>query len=104
MLYANEWQFRFVLPQGRRGDNYDLQIRYNNQLVCADVKCKIDSPVPDPNTITNTLKSSRTQLPDHKPGVFFIKIPQRWMEHRGWQKATVQGATDFMKAPDALCL
>jgi hypothetical protein len=37
MLYANDWKFRFVAPQGKRGDNYDLQIRYFNQTVCADV-------------------------------------------------------------------
>ena len=95
MLYANDWSFRFIVPQGKRGDNYDLQIRCHNQTVCADVKCKINSLVPDSNTITNTLKDSRTQLPADKAGVFFVKIPQEWMKHAGWEKATVQGAKDF---------
>lgn len=97
MLYANDWPFKFVVPQGKRGDNYDLQIHYNNLWVCADVKCKIESPIPDSKTITNTLKHSRTQLPADKAGVFFIKIPQRWMEHRGWEKVTINGAIDFFK-------
>jgi len=95
MLYANDWQFRFVSPKGGRGDNYDLQIRYWNRTVCADVKCKIDSQIPDSNSITRTLTRSRTQLPADKPGLFFVKIPQQWMEHSGWERITVQGALDF---------
>ena len=27
MLYVNDWPFRFVAPQGNRGDNFDLQIQ-----------------------------------------------------------------------------
>jgi hypothetical protein len=97
MLYANEWPFCFVVPQGRRGENYDLRIRYNNQWVCGDVKCKIESAIPDSKTITNTLKNSRTQLPSDKPGAFFVKIPQQWMGHKGWEAATVKGAIDFFE-------
>ena len=95
MLYANDWTFRFVSPSGGRGDDYDLQIRYWNQAVCGDVKCKIESPIPDSNSITRTLTRSRDQLPADKPGVFFVKFPQSWMEHPDWQRTTVQGALDF---------
>jgi hypothetical protein len=97
MLYANDWPFRFVVPQGKRGDNYDLEIRYHGQVVCADVKCTIASQAPDSKTITNTLAQSRTQLPDTRPGVFFVKIPQRWMEYPGWQSTAVKGAIDFFE-------
>jgi len=97
MLYANDWPFRFVVPQGKRGDNYDLQINYYNQFVCGDVKCKVEATVPDSRTITNTLKSSRTQLPENKPGIFFVKIPQQWMEHVGWEAETINGAIDFFE-------
>jgi hypothetical protein len=41
MLYANDWQFRFIVPRGGRGDNYDLQIMYCYQFVCGDAKCMI---------------------------------------------------------------
>jgi hypothetical protein len=40
MLYCNDWDFRFMPDTGVRGTNYDLQIRYFNQAVCADVKCR----------------------------------------------------------------
>lgn len=95
MLFANGWPFSFVVPRGKRGDNYDLRISYKNMTVCADVKCKIESQVPDSKSITNTLKHSRTQLPADKAGVFFVKIPQTWMIHKGWEKVSVQGAADF---------
>jgi hypothetical protein len=95
MLYANDWQFKFVAPRGKRGDNYDFKIRYLNQTVCGDAKCKIKSVVPDSNTVMRTLQSSRNQLPADKPGVFFVKFPQQWMEHSDWQRITVDGAKAF---------
>jgi hypothetical protein len=97
MLYANDWQFRFVAPRGKRGDNYDFEIRYWNQTVCGDTKCKIKSPTPDAKTVINTLKASRNQLPPDKPGVFFVKFPQQWMGHQGWERITVDGAIEFFK-------
>jgi hypothetical protein len=95
MLFINRWAFRFVTPQGKRGNDYDLEIISHNQLRCGDTKCKLESTELSSATITNTLKNSRTQLPPDGPGVFFVKIPQKWMEHPDWQKITGQGAIDF---------
>jgi len=63
--------------------------------VCADAKCKVDLDMPDSKSITNTLGRSRSQLPKNSPGVFFVKLPQQWMEQEGWQRTSVQGALDF---------
>ncbi len=95
MLYINQWAFRFVKPQGKRGHDYDLEIICQNQLRCGDTKCKLESTEVSSATITNTLKNSRDQLPPDGPGVFFVKIPQNWMQHPDWQKITGQGALDF---------
>jgi hypothetical protein len=95
MLYINRWPFRFVKPQGIKGGaNYDLEIFCNNHTVCADTKCKIESTKLSSGTITSTLTNARTQLPPDGPGIFFVKIPQKWMAQKGWQKITVQGVLD----------
>ncbi len=68
MLYINRWPFRFVKPQGKRGNDYDLEIICHNQVRCGDTKCKIESTELSSETITATLKNSRTQLPPEGPG------------------------------------
>jgi hypothetical protein len=93
MIFANDWPFKFIVPIP--GRSYDYEIQYGGFTVCADTKCKIDSLVPDSDSIKNTLHRSRGQLPKDNPGIFFVKLPQEWMNHQGWQGASVQGARDF---------
>jgi len=95
MLYINQWPFRFVKPQGKRGNDYDLEIEFYEQKRCGDAKCKVESTDISSETVTQTLKNSRTQLPPDGPGVFFMKIPQKWMGNPEWQRITVEGALDF---------
>ena len=95
MLYVNQWPFRFVKPQGNRGNDYDLEIICHNQLRCGDAKCKIESTAISSDTITSTLKNARTQLPPDGAGVFFIKFPQQWMFSPDWERIAGRGAANF---------
>jgi hypothetical protein len=58
MLYINRWPFRFIKPQGKRGNDYDLEIICHNQARCGDAKCKLESTELSSDTITTTLKNS----------------------------------------------
>ena len=41
MLYLNKVPFRFVVPQGTTGSDYDIEVEYPNGVVAAaDAKCK----------------------------------------------------------------
>jgi hypothetical protein len=93
MIFVNDWPFEFIVPSQNR--TYDFEIQYGEWTVCADAKCKVDLSEPSSNSITNTLKRSRSQLPKDGPGVFFVKFPQQWMQHAGWERITVQGVLDF---------
>jgi hypothetical protein len=93
MIYVNDWAFKFIEPSP--GHTYDYLIDYGSLKVAADAKCKIQSLIPDAKSITRTLSGSRKQLPADGPGIFFMKLPQQWMDHPGWQKITVTGAQDF---------
>jgi hypothetical protein len=95
MLYINQWEFRFVIPKGKKGSDYDFEIIYHGQAVAADAKCKVEATELSSKTITTTLCDSRSQLPRDDPGIFFIKIPQHWMSQPDWQRTTIQGALDF---------
>jgi len=95
MLYINDWQFRFVEPIGEKGKDYDFEINYFNNRVCADAKCKIEATALSANTVTKTLSANRTQLPKDRPSVFFVKIPPSWIETSEGQKTTIQGVEAF---------
>lgn len=77
---ASRVQYREVQPYSRA-----TQFRRFKLTFCITTSEKI----------TTTLKNSRTQLPPDGPGVFFIKIPQKWTECPDWEKQTAQGALDF---------
>jgi len=73
--------FSFVKPSGVKGADYDFEIRHlNGCVVCADVKCRLEGTVINPKTIRNSLDDARKRnLPGHKPGMIFVKVPQTWL-------------------------
>ncbi|EHL24817.1 hypothetical protein KYG_00847 [Acidovorax sp. NO-1] len=79
MLALAGTKFNYVTPSGLRGSSYDLEIATPAGVVCADVKCKVESNLtPSGGAIVTTLKGARTQLPDDQMGAFFLKFPQSW--------------------------
>jgi hypothetical protein len=95
MLYVNGWDFRFIKPKGKRGDNYDFEVKHGGLVLCCETKCKISTTEIGSRTITTVLNAGRDQLPADKPGVFFIKLPQKWLDHPGIEAVTTKGVLDF---------
>jgi hypothetical protein len=78
--------FRFVLPLGKRGENYDLEIAFSDgRVALADTKCKLESTPFGEATISDTLSKTPNQFPPDKPSIVFLKVPQTWLsiEHGG---------------------
>ena len=98
MLYLNQVPFRFVAPSGVKGADYDIEIFYPDGVVaCADAKCKIEGTAVSYNTITNTLKDARRQLPEDQPGIAFVKIPNAWMQESDFDATALAAARDFLR-------
>jgi hypothetical protein len=84
MLLLNQVPFRFVVPQGTTGTDYDVEIEYSSSVIAsADAKCKIEGTEFGENTIKNTLNKARKQLPDDRPGIVFVKVPPAWISDGG---------------------
>ena len=82
MLFLNCVPFRFVVPQGVKKKDYDFDILFaTGQVASADAKCKIDETTFSEGGIRNSLKAAREQLPNDKPGIIFIKVPEHWLEN-----------------------
>lgn len=78
LLYANKRDFRFVTPRGRKQDDYDLEIQFGSTLVAAETKCKIETSQVSESTLVSTLDRARSQLPEGRPGIIFVKLPPTW--------------------------
>jgi hypothetical protein len=98
MLYLNKVPFRFVVPQGKTGTDYDIEIEYPQGVIAsADAKCKIEGTEFSENTIKNSLSKARKQLPDNIPGIVFVKVPPSWISEGDRVQATLTTARDFLR-------
>jgi hypothetical protein len=99
MLYLNKVPFRFVVPEGITGRDYDVEIKYPTGVIAsADAKCKIDRTEFSRNTVENTLNKARKQLPDAMPGIVFVKVPPRWLADESSVVGMLDTAHTFLRS------
>ena len=80
MLTFNGIRFRFVIPIGTKGNDYDIRIEMSDGTeICADAKCKIATTEFSEATVRNSLQDARTQFPNDRPSIIFVKVPSRWL-------------------------
>jgi hypothetical protein len=73
--------FRFVPESQILRRDYDLSIRFSDGVaVRAETKCKMEETEITLTTIEESLSRAKRQLPQHVPGIVFIKIPREWIE------------------------
>jgi len=75
MLFINDWEFWFVVRKGVRGEDYDFEIKYGNETLCGEAKCKVEATPMSAKAIESVLQGNRDQLPADRPGVFLSKSP-----------------------------
>jgi hypothetical protein len=93
ILYLNQVEFRYVIPQGIKGKDYDVEIIFPDGLVCcADAKWALENTQLDPKAIHNKLEKARKQLPAYHPGMIFVKMPPHWMDDEVFVATTVDQA------------
>jgi hypothetical protein len=81
MLYLSEVSFHFVKPQGKKENDYDIEISLPDwPRVCADAKCKLETTYFTPNTVRNALGTARKQFPPDLPSIVFMKVPSQWRD------------------------
>jgi hypothetical protein len=98
MLYLHKIRFRYVIPSGLKGRDYDVDVIYPNGLaVCGDAKCKVETTEFGTKTIDDTLEKARSQLPADRPGIVFVKLPPKWMEIPNFATISAAVARDFLR-------
>ena len=98
MLYLHRILFRYVVPSGLKGSDYDVDVIHPTGLaLCGDAKCKVEATEFSWKTIDVTLEKARKQLPGNRPGIVFVKLPPKWMELRNFADVCVAVAHDFLR-------
>ena len=100
-LYIHDIDYRFVVPQSRKGGDYDFEVIYPGELVVpADAKCKFETTGINPDSVRNSLKKARKQLPDDRAGIIFMKVPQSWITDLAVAVPMVNVGREFLKHTD----
>jgi len=90
MLFLNGVPFRYVVPQGVKGKDYDVEVIYPDGVIaCADAKCALEKADFRKKAIANKLEKARQQLPSDRPGIIFVKTPPKWMEENEFHSIVV---------------
>ncbi len=80
MLHQAEMSFRYIDRTSAPGRVYDLEIlRRDESVCCAEVKCKEEATDLSVETVRNSLKDAREQLPAGRDGIIFVRTPQAWV-------------------------
>ena len=99
LLIAYDHNFRFNVPTGKKGGDFDLLITYPNGIeICADTKCKLEETSFTEDTLKNSLEDARKRnLPPDRPGMIFAKVPQKWVEDESGHQRVVKVTDDFFR-------
>ncbi len=102
-LCIHDVEFRFVIPQMATGSDYDVELCYPDGLaVPADAKCKFENTKINPKSIINSLEIGRKKLPADRPGIIFVKVPQRWIVDVENAAAMVDAGRKFLRNTDRI--
>jgi hypothetical protein len=84
-----------------KGSDYDFESTYPDGLkVPADAKCKFETTDINPDSLRNSMKKARAQLPGGRAGIVFIKVPQKWLDDPVIVREMMTVAREFMETTD----
>jgi hypothetical protein len=78
LLAYNGFLVEVIGESGVRGQDFDLAASKGGATVSIEITAKEDGPLAV-QSIRNTLRSKRTQVPSHRPAVLYMQIPSEWM-------------------------
>jgi hypothetical protein len=98
-LYIHDVDFRFVIPSGVKGKDYDFGITYTDgRDACADAKCRLEETEIRADTLRHPLDAARSKnLPADRPGIVFIKVPQTWLDEASVRRRMYEVVNDFLR-------
>lgn len=79
LLYDSKYHIKFIERSCNKGDDYDLQANILTENINVEVKTKRDGALLfEGNSLENTLRKAKKQVPRNQAGIVFIGIPLEW--------------------------
>jgi hypothetical protein len=73
-------KFTFRSPKGQKQDDFDIEyVRSDTKLGRCEVKSKLQKTEFSINTIKNTFKEAKSQLPKNETGIILLRTPEDWV-------------------------
>lgn len=88
--------FHVLPPKGCKQEDYDIEyVRTDGRLGRCEIKSKLQGTQFSANTIKNSLKDAKKQLPKEQSGIVLLRIPEMWVP---WNDDGVTKLHDVIKA------
>jgi hypothetical protein len=87
LLSVNGFHIEIIGESGVRGRDFDLSATQDTISLSIEITGKDDIPL-TANTIRNTLRGKRTQIPTNRPAILYMHIPAIWMRDRAQAQRT----------------
>jgi hypothetical protein len=98
LLYMYKVPFSYVTSIGRKRADYDVEITFpDGTVACTEAKCKVESTIFDARKVFDSLERARAQLPNDRPGIAFVKVPQHWLTEPDFRPLMQKAAADFLQ-------
>jgi hypothetical protein len=78
LLAYNGFEVEIVGETGIRGEDFDLAVTRDTVTLNIEITAKEDGRPLTVQTISNTVQSKRTQVPQHRPAILYMRIPAEW--------------------------
>ena len=79
-LKRSNVSFRFNTPSGEKGKDFDILIEEGKNGIACEIKTKVEETELSHESVLNSLKDARGQLPKDKPGLIFVRLPEEWIK------------------------
>jgi hypothetical protein len=91
-------RFNFNQRTGKGKSDYDLNVFFRNgERGCGETKCKIEDNTVTAQSVLNTLQKARKQLPNDRPGVIFLRMPEQWARNIDAKENITPAIESFMR-------
>jgi hypothetical protein len=97
MLVRAGIPFEFRTESGRKTDDFDILIESETTALCGELKTKIESTEISFNSLLNTPRDARTQVPSDRPGVIWVRLPQPWAESPVFEAVCLGATQEFFR-------
>ncbi len=98
LLVKSGHKVTFVAPTGKKKNDFDLQIDFMGEVdIFAEIKCKREESPASANSLRNTLRKARSQLPEKSPSILFIRLPTNWTKDVEFVSRTDEVIADFFR-------